>query len=88
MPIHCTHIPLSALLEIDQILDKLTEESSSNQALNPPSLVIQLSSQPNQDTTQTDDHPKQQVTLYSELPLRKFTPSANTLFSSERTSSS
>jgi len=69
MSIHCTHIPLSTLLETDEILDKLAEESSSNQALDPPSSVIQLSSHPDQDTTQTDDHPKQQVTLYSELPL-------------------
>jgi hypothetical protein len=44
MSIHYTDIPLPAFLEIDEILDKLAEESSSNQALDPPLLVIQLSS--------------------------------------------
>jgi hypothetical protein len=75
MSIHCTHIPLSALLETDEILDKLAKESSSDQ---PPSPVIQLSSQPDQDIAQTDDHPKQQVTLYSKLSIINFTPSAYT----------
>jgi hypothetical protein len=78
MSIHCTHIPLSALLEIDEILDKLAKESSFDQAPSPPSPVIQLSSQPDQDTAQPDDHPTQQVTSCSKPPLAKSTPSANT----------
>jgi hypothetical protein len=55
MSIYYTHTPLSILLETNEILDKLAEESSSDQALDPPSPVIQLSSQPDQDTTQPDD---------------------------------
>jgi len=81
MSTHCTRIPLSVLLETDEILDKLAEQSSSDQAASPTSPVLQLSPQPDQDTAQPDDHPTQQVTSYSKPPFSKFNLSANTHFS-------
>ena len=80
MSTHCTHITSFVLLETDEILDKLAEDSSFDQAPSPPSPVIQLSPQPDQDTAQPVDHPTQQVTSCSKPPFGKLIPSANTHF--------
>jgi hypothetical protein len=68
------------LPKIDEILDELVRETSSDQAPDLSLLNLQPSSPASQGITHPDDQSSQQVILCFTLYFSKITQSANTFF--------